>query len=69
MSEQALNNVGQVDELLTKTELAKRLKVTTRSIDNWVRDGLLPKVKICNTCRFNWLSVCDAINATGKEQS
>ena len=55
------NNVGQVDELLTKRELAKRLKVSTRSIDNWVRDGLVPKIKICGTCRFNWETVRQAL--------
>ena len=47
----------QGDELLTKQELAARLKVTVRTVENWQQEGLLPYLKISNTIRFYWPDV------------
>jgi len=33
-------------ELLTKTGLAELMKVTERTINNWISDGLVPETKI-----------------------
>jgi len=44
-------------ELLTKAELAKRLKVTTRTIDSWRERGVITAYKILSQVRFDWNSV------------
>ena len=54
---------GQVQEFINKTELAKRLKVSTRTIDNWTKDGIIPKIKIKGCTRYNWASVCESLNS------
>ena len=61
MSETNINTGGQVQEYLTKEELAKRLKATRRSVDNYVAKGIIPKIKIGGLSRFNWVHVCDAL--------
>lgn len=66
MSRTLIRNVGQVDELLTKHELAKKLKCTRRSIDNYVAQGLIPKIKVGKLSRFNWAHVCAALEGKGK---
>lgn len=49
--------VGPGDEMLTKRELAGRLKITVRTIENWQRRGLLPFVKISKVVLFYWPDV------------
>jgi excisionase family DNA binding protein len=44
-------------ELLTKAELAKRLNVTSRTIDNWRDEKILSAYKIMSQVRFDWGSV------------
>ncbi|MFT5129745.1 MAG: hypothetical protein ACI8W8_003374 [Rhodothermales bacterium] len=48
---------GQATALLTKSDLAKKMKVTERSIDNWAKRGLIRKIKIGASCRFDWNDV------------
>ena len=61
-------NDRQVLELINKTELAKRLKVSTRTIDLWVNEGRIPKIKINSSARFDWDDVLTALkNANGEE--
>ena len=61
-------NDRQVLELINKTELAKRLKVSTRTIDLWVNEGRIPKIKINSSARFDWENVLTALkNANGEE--
>ena len=45
------------NELLTKAEIAKRLKKDTRTIDNWMRRGILPYYKLGRTVAFRWSDV------------
>ena len=46
------------DEILEKRELAGRLKISTRTLDQWMRDGLVPFLKIGRkTVRFRWVDV------------
>jgi len=45
------------DEMLTKEELAAKLKVTVRCIENWQREGYLPYLKISSVVLFHWPDV------------
>ena len=45
------------DEVLTKEELAAKLKVAVRTIENWQHDGFLPFLKISNVVLFHWPTV------------
>ena len=57
---QAIQQPSCVDdsqEFLTKEELAKRLKKTVRTIENWQRKGILPFVKAGHSVLFNWPDV------------
>ena len=47
----AVSHAG--DELLTKHELAARLKKTPRCIEQWMRRRYLPYIKIAHTVRFS----------------
>ena len=38
--------------LLTKTDVASMYQVTTRSVENWVREGRLPFTRVGRTIRF-----------------
>jgi excisionase family DNA binding protein len=45
------------DYLLTKTDLAERLRVKPRTVDNWMAAGRLPFLKVGKTVRFSWPAV------------
>ncbi len=53
------NNLDDTEttELITKAQLAKKLKVTTRTIDNWTAENLIPKIKINSQVRYSWIDV------------
>ena len=42
---------------ITKNETARRLGKTLRTVDNWMRRGLLPYYKIGRTVVFKWSDV------------
>jgi excisionase family DNA binding protein len=42
------------DEFLSKLEIAKRLKKEPRTIDNWMKRGILPYYKLGRTVAFKW---------------
>jgi excisionase family DNA binding protein len=46
------------DEILEKAETALRLKISTRTLDEWMRKGRVPFLKIGKTVRFRW---CDVV--------
>jgi excisionase family DNA binding protein len=46
-----------VEEFITKEEVAKRLKKTERTIENWQRRGILPFVKVGRSVLFKWSDV------------
>ena len=54
------------DEMLTKRELAAKLKVTIRTIENWQRDGFLPYIKISSVVLFHWSEVLEHLKANFK---
>ena len=45
------------DEMLTKDELATKLKVTARTLEKWQAAGLLPYFKISSVVLFYWPDV------------
>lgn len=50
--------------LITKEELAECLQISTRSVDNFVKQGIIPKIKLGASTRFD---LDDVINKL-KEQ-
>jgi excisionase family DNA binding protein len=60
--EQPGNPVAEV--FLTKIEVARLLRRTTRTIENWVRSGRLPSIKLGErTILFDRETVLQAIRA------
>lgn len=45
------------DGLLNKGEVAARLRIGRRSVDNWMRKGLLPYLRLGKVIRFRWPDV------------
>ena len=45
------------DPVLTKRELAARFRVSGRTIDNWMKRGYLPYIRIGRNVRFRWSEV------------
>jgi len=48
---------ASTDEILEKPEAAERLKISTRTLDQWMRTGRVPFLKIGKTVRFRWSDV------------
>ncbi len=46
-----------IDEVLKKPEVARRLKISCRTLDQWMRDGRICHFKIGKTVRFRWADV------------
>ena len=52
------NQVSALPEgFITKAEVAKRLNKTLRTVDNWMKRGLLPYFKIGRSVAFKWSDV------------
>ncbi len=51
------------DGLLTKRELATRLRVSTRTVDQYMRDRRVCFVKLGKTVRFRWADVLEKLSA------
>lgn len=47
----------QVEGFIDKTEVARRAGVTTRTIDSWMKMGILPYYKLSRRVRFKWPDV------------
>ncbi len=58
-TEAQTNQATQVasDEMLTKEELAPRMKVSVRTIEQWQHDGHLPFLKLGQVVLFYWPEV------------
>ena len=52
-----LTATANTDEVLEKLEIAKRLKISTRTLDQWMSAGRVPFLKIGKTVRFRWADV------------
>lgn len=53
----SLTATASADEILEKPETANRLKISTRTLDQWMRAGRVPFLKIGKTVRFRWSDV------------
>jgi excisionase family DNA binding protein len=55
------NSTGQPaaapEGFIGKTEVARRLNKTIRTVDNWMNRGLLPYYKIGRSVEFKWSDV------------
>ncbi len=52
------SQVGNEPEgFITKEEVARRLKKTVRTVENWQRKGILPFVKADRSVLFRWADV------------
>ena len=50
------------DGLLTKRELAKKLKVSVRTLDDWMRRGRIAYLKIGKTVRYRYSDVLEKLS-------
>ena len=57
VSTQGLPATAGSDELIEKPETARRLRVSTRTLDDWMRTRKVPYLKIGKTVRFRWSDV------------
>jgi len=48
-------------ELLTKKELSRRLKICSRMVELMVNDGRIPVVRLGTAVRYNWNAVLAAL--------
>lgn len=52
---------GKPSALLTRREVAKLCKVSTRTVDSWVAKGRVPVIRHSKRCvRFSWTEVLSA---------
>jgi excisionase family DNA binding protein len=59
-TDQTLDRVSE--RLLKKAELAERLGVSTRTIDDWQRRGRIAYLKIGRSARYRWADVVSKLN-------
>jgi len=50
------------DALLTKRALAPRLNCSVRTVDEWMRKGKLPYIKVGKSVRFRWADVLQKLS-------
>ena len=49
------------NELLTKSELAPKLKRSRRTLDAWMRQGKIPYFKLGKSVLFRWSDVVEQL--------
>jgi excisionase family DNA binding protein len=50
------------DGLLSKRGLAPKLQISTRTLDDWMRKGRIPFLKVGKTVRFRLADVLQKLN-------
>jgi len=55
------NTDQEVPELITKKEVARRLHVTPRSVDNFTNMGIIKRLKLGALSRYDWQDVITSI--------
>ncbi|QQL44231.1 helix-turn-helix domain-containing protein [Sulfuriroseicoccus oceanibius] len=53
-------------EILTRPELAARLRVSTKTVTEWTIKGLIPCLKADRATRYDWREVQDALSTRNK---
>lgn len=61
-TEQIRSDAAPVEGYITKQEVARRLKKSIRTVENWQRKGLIPFVKAGHSVLFNWPAVQAHLN-------
>jgi excisionase family DNA binding protein len=51
------------DGLLSKRGLAPKLQISIRTLDDWMRKGRIPFLKVGKTVRFRLTDVLEKLNA------
>jgi predicted site-specific integrase-resolvase len=49
--------------LLTKFEIAERLKIAPRTLEIWRQKGRIPFFKIGKSCRYRWNDVIEKLQS------
>jgi predicted site-specific integrase-resolvase len=63
MKEKDITERATLDGLLDKRGLAYRAQISTRTVDTWMKKGLIPFLKIGGkTVRFRWGDVVAKLN-------
>jgi excisionase family DNA binding protein len=50
-----------IDGLLTKRGLAPKLQISTRTLDEWMRKGRIPFLKVGKSVRFRLMDVLEKL--------
>ena len=50
-------------ELLSRKQLADKLKINPRTLDDWRASGKIPFIRIGGILRFDWVRVREALDA------
>ena len=61
-----LNQQEKVDELLTREETAKMLKISLVTLHDWTKKDLIPAYRIGNKIRFKKREVLGSLNKRNK---
>jgi hypothetical protein len=56
------------DDLVTKPELARILRVSSRTCDNWMKAKILPYIKVRRLVRFNVRRCLEALARFEKQE-
>ena len=46
-----------IEDYITKEEVARRLRKPVRTVDAWMREGIVPFYKVKQAVRFRWSEV------------
>ena len=46
-----------VEDYITKQEVAKRMRKPVRTVEAWMREGIIPFYKVKQACRFRWSEI------------
>ena len=57
------NRIRLLEPLITKQELAPRLRLSLRSVDNWMKAGRIPFLKCGKAVRFRYSAVLEKLNS------
>ena len=68
MSDKATENetnptAGTAEDFIGKPEIARRLNKTVRTVDNWMKRGILPYYKLGHSVVFRWSEVESYLHA------
>ena len=55
--------VSADETLLRKSEIARRLKKSVRTVDDWMKHGRLPYIKVGRSVLFRWAAVLEKLES------